>query len=169
VFEQALRTAMQEAVREKRESLAAFTVSSSSRNLSQRNDHLFLLQLIANMSIAQLLVLLDLAANQARQMASLGTKKFGRMWPSYCNLSRFFHQTDVQAIASERLSKHQFENSVAEVFDGLMSFSVLAFPEEYYDEGGRLRYDCLTVTELGGKIYEYPDVFREESSKASYD
>jgi hypothetical protein len=156
VFEHALRTAMLESVENKRERLAAFTVNSSSKELSHRTDQIFLLQLIANMSMAHLLILLDLARKQATCITTPEERKFGRMWPTDYIDKRFFHYQDVKAIVSNRLVEQQFQISANEILDGLISFNVLAFPEEYNDEGGStLRYDCFTVTELGGSIHKY--------------
>lgn len=158
VFEQALKTVIQEAITEKRKVLAAFTVAASVNPLSRRTDHQFLLDCISRMSISQVVVLLEVAKRQLRikkDEREWGGRSWGRAW--YGKGIQDMHYTDVTETARRVLEEKGIDPqaSIDEIIDGLMSMELMAYPEQVGEEGGTFRYDCLVVTELGGSIYSY--------------
>lgn len=153
VFEMALRVTIGKAVKEERKVLAAFTVGAGLKHLSSRDDHLFVLECVARMSISQIVVLLELAEEQWRI-----AKRWGLFW--YYETLRELHYTDVVERAERALKKWQLvpKVSIAEILDGLMSMNLIAHPEmlgQDDESGGTYRFDCLSVTHLGGSVYQY--------------
>jgi len=150
VFEMALKAVAGESFKEKRRVLAAFTVGTSTTSLTDRDDHLFMLECVARMSISQIVVLLELAEEQLR---------IAGRWGLLLNHKdvKELHYTDVAERAKRALEKWQLVPSVSidEILDGLMSMNLIAHPEMVGEEAGTFRFDCLSVTHLGGSVYQY--------------
>lgn len=158
VFEQALRTVVQEGIMEKRKVLAAFTVAASVNPLSRRTDQQFLLDCISRMSISQVVALLEIAKRQweiKKDERKHGGRTWGRAW--WGEGISDMHYSEVTETVKKALKEKGIvpQVSIDEIIDGLMSIGMLAYPEKVHDEGGTFRYDCLVVTDLGGSIYDY--------------
>lgn len=150
VFEMALKAVVGESFKEKRRVLAAFAVGTSTIPLSRRDDHLFVLECVARMSISQVVVLLELAEEQLRIAGTWG------LLLNYEEVKEL-HYTDVVERAQRALKKWQLipNVSINEILDGLMSMNLIAHPEMVGEEAGTYRFDCLSVTHLGGSVYQY--------------